>query len=53
MGMGSYIVTVHEGKQIVFRAEGNYTVEPFNNKAMKYVPGKWENHLKREYAEVK
>ena len=53
MGMGSYIVTVHDGKQIVFRAEGNYTVKPFNNKAMKYVSGEWENNFKREYEEIK
>ncbi|MEK6904906.1 MAG: hypothetical protein AABX24_00745 [Nanoarchaeota archaeon] len=53
MGNGHYIVTVQDGEQIVFRAEGNYMVKPFNSKTTKYVSGKWENKLKREYTKLK
>ena len=53
IGNGSYNVEVKRGRNIVFKAYGNYTSGPYNNQAEKYVPGNWENKLKDEYERVK
>ena len=52
-GNGAYEVRVTKDKKLVFKARGNYMSRPFNNTLERYVPGRWQEELNKEYHEIK